>query len=121
MGGYGALRHGLANPNKYNAIGAFSAPIRTKRIAEYVNFPVDDVYDLEPYVVNTIVRTGEYVVIANVDEAIVNIYTATGQLMDTQYITPDNDVIRVASKPGVYMLQVATSTEIFTTKIIITE
>ena len=50
-----------------------------------------------------------------------NIYTITGQLVDTQYITSDNDAIKVMSLPGVYMLQVATSTEIFTTKIIITE
>ena len=45
----------------------------------------------------------------------------TGQLVDTQCIASDNDAIKAVSLPGVYMLQVVTLTEIFTTKIIITE
>ena len=46
MGGYGALRHGLANPNKYQAIGAFSAPIHSKRINDFVDFTTDDICEL---------------------------------------------------------------------------
>jgi hypothetical protein len=95
--------------------------MRTCEICPGEGTPVDDVYSFEPYVVNTIVRIGEEIVIANVDEAIVNIYTATGQLVDIQHITSGNNAIKVASLPGIYMLQVMTSTEIFTTKIIITE
>lgn len=37
MGGYGALYHGLKNPQKYNAIGAFSAAIDIKDEAPSLN------------------------------------------------------------------------------------
>ena len=95
--------------------------MRTCEICPGGGTPVDNVYSSDPYVVNTIVREGESIFIANTNEAIVNTYTITGQLVDTQYITSDNDAIKAVSLPGVYMLQVVTLTEIFTTKIIITE
>jgi hypothetical protein len=41
--------------------------------------------------------------------------------VETQLIEYEGDMIEVASSPGVYLLQVSTATEIFTTKIIITE
>ena len=49
------------------------------------------------------------------------VYTTTGQLVDTQRIVSQSDLVKLTSSPGVYLLQVSTSTEIFTTKIIITE
>ena len=95
--------------------------MRTCEICPGGGTPVDDVYSSDPYVENTIVKAGEAIVIANVSQAVVNLYTITGQLVETQYIEYDGDVIEVVSSPGVYLLQVSTSTEIFTTKIIITE
>ena len=73
------------------------------------------------YVENTIVKPGEVIVIANVDRAVVDLYTLTGQLVKTQHIESSNDLVKSTSIPGVYLLQVTTPTEIFTTKIIITE
>ena len=95
--------------------------MRTCEICPGSGTPVDDVYATDPYVVNTIVKSGESVVIANVDQAIVNLYTVTGQLLETQIIANQGDLVKLTTTPGIYLLQVATSTEIFTTKIIITE
>ena len=35
MGGFGALYHGLKNPEKYRAIGAFSAAVGVPELKEY--------------------------------------------------------------------------------------
>ena len=95
--------------------------MRTCEICPGPGTPVDDVYASGAYVENTIVKVGEAIFIANTDEAVVNLYTMTGQLLETQYIEYKGDVINVVASPGVYLLQVSTPTEIFTTKIIITE
>jgi hypothetical protein len=42
-------------------------------------------------------------------------------LLETKHITSDTGELKVALTPGIYMLQISTSAEIFTTKIIITE
>jgi hypothetical protein len=94
--------------------------MRTCEICPGVGTPVDNIYDSNPYVVNTFAHVGEPIVIANTNYAVVSIYTVTGQLIDTQYVDSDNDVVKIDSI-GVYLLQVATSSEIFTTKIIIAE
>lgn len=94
--------------------------MRTCEICPGVGTPVDNIYDSNPYVVNTFAHVGEPIVIANTNHAIINVYTITGQLIDTQYVDSDNDVVKIDSI-GVYLLQVATSSEIFTTKIIIAE
>ena len=95
--------------------------MRTCEICPGDGTPVDNIYSSVPYVVNTIVKAGEAIVIANVNQAVVNLYTITGQLVETQHIEYDGDAIDMVVLPGVYLLQVSTSTEIFTTKIIITE
>ena len=95
--------------------------MRTCDICLGVGTPVDNVYFSEPYVVNTIIKVGESIVVANVNQAVVSLYTIAGQLVGTQYIESDKAEINLASLPGIYMLQVATSNGIFTTKIIITE
>ena len=95
--------------------------MRTCEICPGSGTPVDDIYTSEPYVVNTIVRSGEFVIIANITQADVSLYTTTGQLVDTQRIVSQSDLVKLTSSPGVYLLQIATATEIFTTKIIITE
>ena len=95
--------------------------MRTCEICPGSGTPVDDIYTSEPYVVNTVVRSGESVIIANITQADVSLYTITGQLVDTQRIVSQSDLIKLTSSPGVYLLQIATATEIFTTKIIITE
>jgi len=46
MGGYGALIHGLLNYKKYAAIGAFSAPIYSKRIEKEAGKEVLDIYSI---------------------------------------------------------------------------
>ena len=95
--------------------------MRTCEICPGVNTPIEDIYSLEPYVVNTIVKSGEPIIIANTDHAVVGIYTITGQLVEKQYVNSQEDVVKLISSPGIYVLQVTTSTRIFTTKIIITE
>ncbi len=95
--------------------------MRTCEICPGSGTPVDDIYTSEPYVVNTVVRSGEFVIIANITQADVSLYTTTGQLVDTQRIVSQSDLVKLTSSPGVYLLQIATATEIFTTKIIITE
>lgn len=95
--------------------------MRTCEICPSGRTPVDEVYSEGAYVVNTIVKVGESIVVANADQAIANIYTMTGQLLETKHITSDTGELKVALTPGIYMLQISTSTEIFTTKIIITE
>jgi hypothetical protein len=95
--------------------------MRTCEICPGGGTPVEDVFSSDPYVETTVIKSGEAIVIANVNQAVVNLYTITGQLVETQLIEYEGDMIEVASSPGVYLLQVSTATEIFTTKIIITE
>ena len=95
--------------------------MRTCEICPGAGTPVDNVFASEAYVENTIVKAGEAIFIANVDCAVVDLYTLTGQLVKTEYIESQGDLVSSISIPGVYLLQVSTPTEIFTTKIIITE
>ena len=48
MGGYGAIRHGLANPDKYAAIGAFSGALDILSLAD-VLAQVDDMHNIVDY------------------------------------------------------------------------
>jgi antitoxin (DNA-binding transcriptional repressor) of toxin-antitoxin stability system len=95
--------------------------MRTCEICPGAGTPVDNIFASNVYVENTIVKAGEVIVIANVNRAVVDLYTLTGQLVKTQHIESPGDLVKSTSIPGVYLLQVTTSTEIFTTKIIITE
>ena len=95
--------------------------MRTCEICPGAGTPVDNIFASNVYVENTIVKAGEVIGIANVNRAVVDLYTLTGQLVKTQHIESSDDLVRSTSIPGVYLLQVTTSTEIFTTKIIITK
>ena len=81
--------------------------------------PIDDIYLLEPYVVNTLVGSGLPIYIENIPGAIVNLYSATGQLIESMQVTSQNVEIKAPMKEGVYLLQVVTSAETFVTKIIV--
>jgi hypothetical protein len=81
--------------------------------------PVDNVYSSSPIVSNTLVYGGQRIVIDNFGQGIVNVYTATGQLVNS--VASDGVFVElmVPHIPGVYLLEMVTTTETFVTKIIV--
>lgn len=81
--------------------------------------PVDNIYTNEPLVINTLVGTNNSIIIENLDKAMINMYTITGQLLESKYVDTNVAEVKAPSKDGVYLLQVVTSTDTFVTKIVV--
>ena len=93
--------------------------MRTCEICPGNPTPVDDVYLAEPLISNTLVYGGQRIVIDNFGHGQVNVYTATGQLVNS--VASDGVYVELSAPyiPGVYLLEMVTTTETFVTKIIV--
>ena len=93
--------------------------MRTCEICPGGGTPVDNIFSSEHYVVNTLVGIEQNIVIENLSDCVVNVYSIDGQLVDTHYFNSQDVVFRAPSVAGVYLLQVLTSSDMFVTKIIV--
>ena len=67
---------------------------------------VEDVFDRKDFLPITLFEKGQRIVIENLNEGVVGIYTLTGQLLDMYNITADNSSVVAPSKSGTYILRV---------------
>ena len=93
--------------------------MRTCEICPGGGTPVDNIFSSEHYVVNTLVGIEQNIVIDNLSDCVVNVYSIDGQLVDTHYFNSQDVVFRAPSVAGVYLLQVLSSSDMFVTKIIV--
>lgn len=93
--------------------------MRTCPICPGNTTPIDDVYLSEPSISNTLVAGGQRIVIDDFGYGKINVYTATGQLINS--VVSDGVYVELSAPyaPGVYLLEMVTTTETFVTKIIV--
>ena len=76
---------------------------------------VDDIHLTSPFLHATVFPVGKPIVIDNFNEGFVNIYSLSGQLINSTTI----DNLHAPMQAGVYLLQMFTPTETFITKIVV--
>ena len=91
--------------------------IRTCEICPGINgTPVDDVFSSEGVSLATLFTKSQPIVIDNLSEGIVEIYTLTGQL-ERSYDVTEGSTIEAPDQSGIYVLRIATTDYIVAYKI----
>jgi hypothetical protein len=79
--------------------------------------PIVDTYGDVDFIQTTIIEKGGHILLENIDEALVDIYTFTGVLVSSQMIDSDNAALNVPNEVGFYIVKVKTENRIYVYKI----
>ena len=71
--------------------------------------PVDDIVESDVNISATLLAKGQPILIENLDEGCVNIYSFTGQLIDRYQVNTDFIEIAAPQMSGFYLLEIKTS------------
>ena len=80
--------------------------MRSCEICPDASTAVEDIFDHKEFLLITLFEKNQRIVIENLTEGMVGIYTLTGQLLDTYHITEDNIEVVAPSQSGIYILRV---------------
>jgi hypothetical protein len=83
--------------------------MRTCPICPKMETDIDDIYELEEFLPVTLFEKNQRIVIDNLDEGVVEVYTLTGQLLDTYKVGVDDKSIVAPNESGFYILRVVMS------------
>lgn len=91
----------------------------TCEICPNVGTPVEDVAFEQAFLYNTLMYSNQDIRLYNVDRGYVNIYTLTGQILHSYYVSSSDTNIKAPSESGIYLLQVIapTGTQIYKIKV----
>lgn len=91
--------------------------MRTCPICPKMETDIDDIYELEEILPVTLFEKNQRIVIDNLDEGVVEVYTLTGQLLDTYKVGVDDKSIVAPNESGFYILRVVMSNYVMGYKI----
>ena len=82
--------------------------MRTCEICPGMYTDIDDVYALEELLPITLFEKNQRIVIDNLGDGVVGIFTLTGQLLNEYQVKKDDSIIVAPSQVGTYVLRVVT-------------
>lgn len=82
--------------------------MRTCDMCPYLNSPVVDIFEQEDLLQVTLFDKSQPIVVANVSSGYINIFTLTGQLINSTDIVSDYTEVLAPEESGIYLLQIET-------------